>query len=212
MDCLVSELTSECLHVHTGVVEIGVDVHALHLKVVGEVVDVLGHLVVVHDLGNVRLDKVDKLVDELVVGFVLRLVLRLLEKLLAEILLVFVKGIKFADVLGKLVVQLGKLGHLDLVDLDLEHGGLTCQLFRVVLLREGDVHIEFLADLMTDHALLEAGDELVGTELQGVFLRLAALEGNAVAEAFIVKYNAVAHLSGSVVDVDASGVALLKML
>ena len=105
--------------------------------------------------------------------------LTLLGKIGLDALLESGQRVVFGDVLGKLIVQLGLDGLLDLVDLALEGRGLAGQLLGVVL-GEGDLDILLFAGLETDQLILEAGDERAGAERQGVALGLAALEGLAV--------------------------------
>lgn len=81
---------------------------------------------------------------------------------LADGVLQLVESVVLADVLGKVVVQLGQLLVLDLMQLDLEGGVLAGQLLSLVLLGELDVDVELLAGLVADDLLLEAGDEGAG--------------------------------------------------
>ena len=119
------------------------------------------------------------------------------------------EGVELGDVLGEVVIQLGQLDVGDGLQGDLEGSGLTGQLSGVVLLGEGDVHVELLTDLVADDLILEAGDEGAGAQLQVVVLALAALESDAVDEALEVDLGGVAVLGGSLIgDLGLAGVAL----
>ena len=115
--------------------------------------------------------------------------------------------VEFGDVLGKLVVELGLDGLLDLVDLALEGGFLTGKLLGVVL-GEGHDDILLVACLEADELILEAGDERAGAERQGIALGLAAVKRLAVYEALKIQNDGVAGL-GFAVDRFDAGVALL---
>ena len=86
-------------------------------------------------------------------------------KLCLYVSLVFCKGIKFAYVLCKLVVQLCKLLALDFVDFALEYCGLACKVFCVVALGEGYVNIEVLVNALTNNLVLKAGDKSAASKL-----------------------------------------------
>lgn len=76
---------------------------------------------------------------------------------LADGVLQLVESVVLADVLGKVVVQLGQLLVLDLMQLDLEGGVLAGQFLSLVLLGELDVDVELLAGLVADDLLLKPG-------------------------------------------------------
>ena len=63
------------------------------------------------------------------------------------------------------------------MELHFEGGGFTLQLFGVVILREGHVHVELVADVVTDDLILKAGDKLAGADGQAEVLGLAAVKG-----------------------------------
>ena len=130
---------------------------------------------------------------------------------LADGVLQLVESVVLADVLGKVVVQLGQLLVLDLMQLDLEGGVLAGQLLSLVLLGELDVDVELLAGLVADDLLLKAGDEGAGAQHQRVVLGLAALESDAVHEALEVDVNGVAVL-GSTLTGQQTAVAVLHAL
>ena len=94
------------------------------------------------------------------------------------------------------------------MELDLEDGVLALEVLSLILLGELDVDIEFVAGVVADDLLLKAGDEVAGAELEVIFLRLAALERFAVAEALEVDDDGVAVLSGTILDGDHTAVAL----
>ena len=130
---------------------------------------------------------------------------------IADGVLQLVQGVVLADVLGEIVVQLGQLLVLDLVQLDLEGGVLTGQLFSLVLLRELDVDVEVLASGVANDLLLEAGDEGAAAQHQRVVLSLAAVESLAINEALEVDINGVAVL-GSALTGQQTAVAILHAL
>ena len=113
----------------------------------------------------------------------------------------------FGDILGKLVVEFGLDGLLDLVDLALEGCFLAGQFLGVVL-GEGHDDILLVACLEADKLILEAGDERAGAERQGVALGLAAVKRLAVHKSLKVQNDGVAGLGFAVNRLDA-GIALL---
>ena len=84
------------------------------------------------------------------------------------------------------------------MELDLELSVLTLEVLCLIFLGELDVDGELVASVVTDDLLLKAGDEVAGTELEVIFLSLAALKSLAVAEALEVDDDGVAVLSGTV--------------
>ena len=121
-----------------------------------------------------------------------------------DVLLEVCERVKLGHILGKLVVQLGNDGFLDLVDLALEGRVLARQL-RGVSLGEGHFNVAVLAGLDADKRVFKSGDELAGAKLQVVLLALAALERLAVDKAFKVQHNGVAELRGALNGLDAGG-------
>ena len=77
----------------------------------------------------------------------------------------------------------------------------------MVIFREGDVQLELVASLVADNLLLKARDELAGAEVEREVFAFAALECNAVLEAFKVNQSGVAVL-GSSFNVGQTGVSL----
>lgn len=57
----------------------------------------------------------------------------------------------------------------------------------MVILREGDVYVKLVADIAVFELRLKARDELTGTKLKAVFLRLTAVKRNPVNAAFKVE-------------------------
>ena len=113
----------------------------------------------------------------------------------------------FGDVLGKLVVELGLDGLLDLVNPALEGRFLAGQLLGVVF-GEGHDDVLLVACLHTGELILEAGDERAGAERQGIALGLAAVKRHTVHEALEIQNDGVAGLGLAVDGLDA-GVAFL---
>ena len=64
----------------------------------------------------------------------------------------------------------------------------------MVILRESNVYVEFVADIAVFELRLKARNELTGAKLQTVLLRLAAIEGDAVDAAFKIEHQRVAVL------------------
>ena len=95
------------------------------------------------------------------------------------------------------------------MELDLEDSGLACELCGVVFSREGDVYVELVADVLADDLLLEARDELTGTESEVVLLSLAAFERFVVDITVEVDDDDIAVLSRAVGNLNLAGVALL---
>ena len=124
------------------------------------------------------------------------LLLGIFQSLGADVGLQLVQGVELGNVLGKLVVLLGNDGLGDLVQLDVEHDGLTGQLL-VVVLGEGDVDVLLLTGAHADDLLLKTGNKLAGAQLQVKVVALAALEGYAIVETLEVDVGGVAHLGGT---------------
>ena len=89
-----------------------------------------------------------------------------------------------------------------------EDSGLALQLFRVVILGEGDVDVEGFAGLVADNLVFKAGDELARAEGQMEMLRLAAFKGLVVDKAFKVDVDDIAVFSAAVLNSDGAGVAV----
>ena len=160
--------------------------------------EVLHHLLglnVHHLIGDVGLDAVGHLLHQGVLKGTLGGGLAVVRQLLAGIGLQLLQGVEFGHVLGELVVDGGDLLVLDLVDLHMEHHGLTGQLGGIVL-GECDVDVLLLAGLHAHQLIFKAGDEAAGADLQVEVLTLAAVEGHAVVKAL---------------EVDVGGVALLDL-
>ena len=94
----------------------------------------------------------------------------------------------------------------------MEHGSLASQVLSVILLGEGDVQILLLADLHADHLILEAGDEGVAADDQGLILSGAALKGHAVHRAGIVQLHGVTGGHSAILHVHGTGGLLLILL
>ena len=164
-------LLAHLVKIKSGVAEVELKAHTLltesHIVIANDVLD----LTVKHLLGDLGNKLIDKSVAQLIVDLVLgNLIVSLLDFCL-KIGLVFIKSIKLRNILGKLIVKSGKLDGVDAVQLDLEDNCLTCKLCGVVLLGEGDVDVELLADGVTDYLILKAGNELTRAELQGRAIR-----------------------------------------
>ena len=77
-----------------------------------------------------------------------------------------------------------------------------------VILGEGYVYVELIADAVTDDLLLEAGDECAGAELERIILALAAVELFIVNITVKVNLNGVAHFCCAVGNVYKTCVSL----
>ena len=73
--------------------------------------------------------------------------------------LIFIKRVKFRNVLCKFVVKSGKLLELNSVKLALEHCSLACKLLCVIFGGEGNVNVKLVADILTYDLFLKSGDE-----------------------------------------------------
>ena len=91
-----------------------------------------------------------------------------------------------AKVLGGLVVDFQRAGLGHFLDGDVEGRFLAGQMRRLVVFREGHGDLLFVAGLGADELILEAGDELLGTQHQRLVGAGAAIEGLAVDLADIV--------------------------
>ena len=97
------------------------------------------------------------------------------------------------------------------MQLDLEDSSLTSQLSSLILLGEGDVHVELLTGGVANDLILEAGDERAAAQGQVVVLSLAALKSDTVHKALEVDINDIAILSSTLTG-QLTGVALLHAL
>ena len=82
----------------------------------------------------------------------------------------------------------------------------------MIILWEGNVYVEFVADIAVFELRLKARDELAGAKLQAVLFRLAAVERNAVDAALKIEHQRVAVLRSAVCDIDLAGVSVLHGL
>ena len=98
-----------------------------------------------------------------------------------------------------------------LVQLDLKDSSLASQLSSLILLGEGDVHVELLTGGVANDLILEAGDEGAAAQGQVVVLSLAALKSDTVHKALEVDISDIAILSSTLTG-QLTGVALLHTL
>ena len=159
-----------------------------------------------HGLRDLTLDDAGEFLEDLGVDLgVSGLGLGLLE-VLFRVLLELVNGVILGDVEDEVVVELRKLFLLDVVEFDLEGGVLASQVLNIVV-RELDVDVKLLTGLVADDLILEAGDELAGSQGELVALALAAFECLAVDEALEVDGGEVVVL-GLTVHLDKASRAL----
>ena len=177
-----------------------------------ELVDVLINSAVIHDLRDDAFGICGEHIADSVLKRGLCLLLSLLGEVLLDILAHLRERIELGDILRKLVIDLRQLLHGEAQQLDLEDRSLACEALIAVVLREGDIHIELLADIVTDNALLEARDELTGAEAQRISLALAAFKRFIVDEALEVDRCLIAHLSSSALDIDDTRLTLTEHL
>ena len=85
-----------------------------------------------------------------------------------------------AELLGQIVVQLRLGGGLHVLDLALEHGGFAGQVLGAVFLGESDLDVLLVTRLAADQLLLEAGDEAVRAQREGIILGRTAFESLAI--------------------------------
>ena len=97
------------------------------------------------------------------------------------------------------------------MQLDLKDSSLASQLSSLILLGEGDVHVELLTGGVANDLILEAGDEGAAAQGQVVVLSLAALKSDTVHKALEVDISDIAILSSTLTG-QLTGVALLHAL
>ena len=97
------------------------------------------------------------------------------------------------------------------MQLDLEDSSLASQLSSLILLGEGDVHVELLTGGVANDLILEARDERAAAQGQVVVLSLAALKSDTVHKALEVDISDIAILSSTLAG-QLTGVALLHAL
>ena len=95
---------------------------------------------------------------------------------------------------------------------DLENRLLALELFRMVILRESDVHIKRIAHVVAHNLLFKTRDELAGAQGQLVVVGLAAVKLLAIHIAVKVNGYDVTVLSGTAFHGDDAGVALADTL
>ncbi len=130
---------------------------------------------------------------ELVAHQVVRFLAVLLLQLAADVCLQLFQGLKFGDVLGKLVVDLGHFLLLHLMEDNVEHSILSGQFLRLVVFREGDLNVPLLPGTHAADLILKAGDQAAAAQLQTVLVRLSALEGHSVHGALKVDEHRIPH-------------------
>ncbi len=81
-----------------------------------------------------------------------------------------------AQTLGQLVINLGVLRRFEPLHGDFKHGGLTSQLFGLVVFREGDIELTLFTDLGTDKLLFKARDERTIADRDSCILGRTAFE------------------------------------
>ena len=89
----------------------------------------------------------------------------------------------------------------------LENSFLAGKPLSAVLLREGNIDIEFVADILAYYLILKAGDKLTRTEYQRMSLSLAAVKCLTVRKALKIYNNGIAVLCGSVFNGYHTGIA-----
>ena len=195
-----------------GVLQVGREVETLLTEPRVVVADVVLGLGFEHGFGDIRLHQFDQLVAQRPFkGGVGGLLFSLLD-ICPNVGFVFIQRIEFRNVLRELVVQGGELDRLDAVQLAGEDRVFTGKFLRVVLGGEGDLHVERVADRVTDDLIFEAGDEAAAPELEVVLLGGAAVERDPVDRAFIVDVDRIVVLRGTVGDVNGAAVPFLHAL
>ena len=79
----------------------------------------------------------------------------------------------------------------------------------MIVLGEFDLDFDVLVGLLACELIFKAGYELTGAELEAVVFVLAALECDAVNEAFLIYDDGVAHGGSSVGDGNEAGILIL---
>ena len=201
---------AERRHIHTGVFQIHIEAQPLRLQTLVKLTHALVDRILKHRLRNVRFDLVGELLGQRGLKRRVRLALAILGQLFADVRFHLIQRVELAAILRKIVVELRQFAGLDLVQLALEHRGLALELFRVILLREGDADVKFLVDLLADDLLLKARDKLAGTEHQRLMLALAARKRLVVHEALVIEHHRVAVRRRTVFHCDKARLAVLK--
>ena len=187
--------------------QVQVEVHALGLQTVAEIVDHLVDLVFVHALWNFAFHVFDYSADQAVFHVNLCFFVSFLLQFFLNILFQVCQGVEFADVFYKLIVQSRQLLLLNSVYLYFKDNCLTFEVLCMVIFREGNVYFELVAFFVTNYLLFKARDELTGAEYQREVFTLAAFECNAVFETFKVDQSGVAVLCSSF-NIGQTGVSL----
>ena len=147
------------------VLAVHVDVYALHLHLLSELVVHLLGFVGDHDLRDIDGVELAELFEGCVLCCVLvDLVVGLLG-LREYVCLKLVQGVELAYILGELIVKLRKLFLLDALDGALEDRFFSGQVLGMIFLRECYDYVLFLALLCAYQLGLEARNECCGTEL-----------------------------------------------
>jgi len=163
-----------------------------------------------HHLRDFGGEVFDQLVDQLIFDIILgHMALAVLDVFLHVGFIGF-ECVEFADVLGKIIVQLGHLVLFDLMQLHLKNSVFAGKLFRLIILRELDVDFERVLGLVADDLILKARNELAGAERQAVIFALAAFKRFAVHKAFKIHHGDVVFFGCAVFHGDHTGIALLS--
>ena len=201
LDLLLSlglEVVANRVLIHTGILQVGIEVQTLRLQAICEVAQIIVDLVLVQSLGNFTLQLFYQLVDQLSLNLILGSLLTGFQQIFADILFISFQRIELADVFCKIIVNGRQLFLFDFMQLDLKYGLFVLESGSLIILREGYGDIELFAGGVADNLLLKARDKLAGAKIQRVVLRLAAFKGNAVYETFKIDDSRVAELSRTI--------------
>ena len=182
--CGSTHLGSKALAGLMDLAQVGVQAHALHLQLLLDDLHLLLVGIFHQNTGDLALCGIGQLTKDHVLGMVQRTAVAAVEQLLLHEGAVLLHGL-LAHLLGKVAVQGRQLTHAHVMQLDLEHSGLACQLLAVVVLGEGDVDLELVPCLVAQNAVLETGDHAAAAQLHGLILCGAALKGYAVQHRFL---------------------------
>ena len=212
---LLRLLTIHFAHLLKGLPSILEEVFQAHALIHHALLHIAQHgsdLVFHHRLGNFHFRHFGELFDHFVFKGALRAVFGGFFQALAYGSLVFLQRIAIGNVLGKLIVQRGQFLHADGIDLHLEGGGLALEVFSVVFLGEGHVDLHLVANVLAHQLILEARNEVAGTDHQRLPLGGAAFELLTFAEALIIDVHLVVQLYRPVGHIHIAGDAVALAL
>ncbi|MPM81456.1 hypothetical protein SDC9_128509 [bioreactor metagenome] len=145
-----------------------------------------------HGVGDIAIRLIHSLLHQIILKGHIRVAVTQLGQFLDDAVLILSERGIGGDIRRELIIKLRLYALGDAVELHMEHSRPARQFLSVILGRECDVQVFFLAGLHTDHLLLKPGNKGVAAKLQALVFRLAAFKGDAVHSAQVVNLHDIA--------------------